>query len=304
MSATMREPLRPAPGPHGGRTAPAPGRGRRAWAALGAAGLRAVAMGLVAFLLLALVGPLLWGKDPLAVDLQSALQGPSGTHPFGTDELGRDVFARFLVGARISLAVGVCAVFCSSVVGTLIGAFTGLVGGPVDAVIGRALDGVLAFPALIMGMALAVAMGPGAVSVGLAIAVTGVPWYARTVRSEVLSLRSREFIDAQRVLGAPTGHILIRHVLPSVLGGVAVQASLGIAYAVLAIAGLGFLGLGIQPPTPEWGGMITEGRTYLISGQWWMSIFPGLGILALVTLSMALGEGLRDHLDPHGKLRR
>ncbi|MBB4661418.1 ABC transporter permease [Conexibacter arvalis] len=302
MSATVPEAARPAPGPRGGGRSPAPVR--RAWAAVGEAGLRVVAIGLVAFLALALVGPPLWGKDPLAVALPDALQPPSAAHPFGTDELGRDVLARFLVGARISLAVGVCAVFASSVVGTLIGAFTGLVGGVVDAVIGRALDGVLAFPALIMGMALAVAMGPGPLSVGLAIAVTGVPWYARTVRSEVLSLRSREFIDAQRVLGAPTGHILTRHVLPSVLGGVAVQASLGIAYAVLAIAGLGFLGLGIQPPTPEWGGMITAGRTYLISGQWWMSIFPGLGILALVTLSMALGEGLRDHLDPHGKLRR
>jgi peptide/nickel transport system permease protein len=303
--------------PHSGQPAPATaggpppaaaattarrGRLRRLAATIEEAGMRNVLIGIALFILLAALGPIVWGKSATTVQLADALQAPSGAHPMGTDEFGRDVLARFLGGARISLLLGFSAVVGAAVVGAVVGAFIGFYGGVVDTVVSRFLDGLLAFPALVMGMTLALAMGPGALPAGLAVAVTGIPWYARVVRSEVLSLRTREFVDAQRALGSSRLHILTRHIMPSIVGGVSVQASLGVAYAVLAIAGLGFLGLGVQPPTPEWGQMITGGRTYLTSGQWWISIFPGFGILVLVTLSIVLGERMRDHLDPHGKV--
>lgn len=272
------------------------------WRALTEAGFRNVSIGIAIFLLVALLGPVIWSKDPALQSLRGALAAPSGPHPFGTDEFGRDVLARFLGGARISLLLGVASVLSAAAIGTLIGAVCGFFGGAIDAVLSRALDGVLAFPAVVMGLALALAMDPGALPAGIAVAVTGVPWYARVVRSEVLSLRAREFVDAQRALGAGRFHILFKHILPSVIGGVSVQASLGIAYAVLAIAGLGFLGLGVQQPTPEWGAMITGGRGYLTDGKWWISVIPGFGILILVSLSIALGERMRDHFDPHGKI--
>jgi peptide/nickel transport system permease protein len=272
------------------------------WRAAGEAGMRFIVVAIAVFFLIALVGPIVWGRNPLGVNLGETLRGPSGSHPFGTDAYGRDVFARFLYGARLSVLLGVGTVLTGAVIGLALGAFSGLVGGTTDSVISRALDGVLAFPALILGMGFALAIGAGALSAALAVCIAGVPWYARVVRSEVLSLRSREFIDAERALGARRARILRRHIVPSVLGGLTVQASLGVAYAVLAIAGLGFLGLGVRAPTPEFGAMITEGRNYLLSGQWWISIFPGVGLLILVGLSLALGEALRDQLDPYGKL--
>ena len=272
------------------------------WRAAGRAGMRFILVGIALYVLVALLGPVVWGKNPLAVNLGHVLKAPSASHPFGTDEYGRDVLARFLSGARLSLALGVGAVAGGALIGLVVGAFIGYVGGPVDAAVSRALDGILAFPALILGMAFGLGIGAGGLSATLAVGIAGIPWYARVVRSEVLSLRSREFIDAERALGAKRGRILRRHVIPSVLGGLTVQASLGVAYAVLAIAGLGFLGLGVRPPTPEFGAMITEGRDYLTSGQWWISIFPGVGLLILVGLSMALGEALRDQMDPYGKL--
>ena len=275
---------------------------RSGWTAAGTAGLRFVLVGLALFVVVALLGPVVWRQNPLAINLTAVLRPPSASHPFGTDEYGRDVLARFLGGARLSLLLGVGAVAGGALIGLVLGAFGGLVGGLIDSVISRTLDGVLAFPALIMGLGFALAIGASGLSAALAVMIAGVPWYARVVRSEVLSLRSRDFIDAERALGAPRLLILRRHIITSVTGGLTVQASLGVAYAVLAIAGLGFLGLGVRPPTPEFGAMITEGRDYLLSGQWWIAIFPGVGLLVLVGLSLALGEALRDQLDPYGKL--
>jgi peptide/nickel transport system permease protein len=277
-------------------------RAQSVWRVAERGGFRWALVGGVVFLLVAIFGPLVWPDDPSSVNLDNALLAPSLDHPMGTDEYGRDVLARFLVGMRISLALGVASVVVAAAVGLVLGAVSGFLGGVPDQLIGRGQDAVLAFPALVMGMGVALAIGPGALAAGLAVTITGIPWYARVVRSEVLSLKTREFVEAERALGASRRHILMNHIMPSMVGGVAVQASLGIAYAVLAIAGLGFLGLGVQPPTPEWGAMITEGRQYLASGQWWISIFPGFGILILVTLSIAIGEALRDYWDPHGKL--
>lgn len=284
-------------------TAAAVGQWLRArWREAGHSGMRFILVSIALYILVAVIGPVIWGKNPLAVNLSDVLKAPSSAHPFGTDEYGRDVLARSLYGARLSLLLGVGAVVGGALIGLVVGAFIGFVGGTIDAAVSRALDGILAFPALILGMAFALGIGAGGLSAALAVGIAGIPWYARVVRSEVLSLRSREFIDAERALGAKRSRILRRHVIPSVLGGLTVQASLGVAYAVLAIAGLGFLGLGVRPPTPEFGAMITEGRDYLTSGQWWISIFPGIGLLILVGLSMALGEALRDQLDPYGRV--
>ncbi len=272
------------------------------WRAAGDAGLRSSLTAIAIFVVIALLGPVFWGHDPQGVDLGHVLKGPSGSHPFGTDEYGRDVLARCLYGIRLSLLIGVGAVAGGALIGLVIGAISGFVGGALDTVISRALDGLLAFPALILGMGFALALGAGALSAALAVGIAGIPWYARVVRSEVLSLRARDFIDAERALGAPRGLILRRHVIPSVTGGLIVQSSLGVAYAVLAVAGLGFLGLGVRPPTPELGAIVTDGRDYLLTGQWWISIFPGLCLLVLVGLALGLGEALRDHLDPYGKL--
>jgi peptide/nickel transport system permease protein len=276
----------------------------RWWSAAGKAGTRLVLVSIVVYVVVALIGPLVWTKDPNAVVLGQRLLSPSGAHPFGTDEFGRDVLARVLSGARLSLGLGVGAVLGGALVGLGLGALSGFVGGMLDGGVARTLDGLLAFPPLILGLAFALAVGAGGLAAALAVGIAGIPWYARTVRSEVLSLKTRDFIDAERALGAPRRLILVRHILPSVTGGLAVQASLGVAYALLAIAGLGFLGLGVHPPTPEFGAMITEGRTFIQGGQWWISVFPGLGLLLLVSLSLALGESLRDHFDPYGKLDR
>jgi peptide/nickel transport system permease protein len=272
------------------------------WAAAGRAGLRFAIVGIAIYVIVALLGPGLWSQGSLTIHLGDALKAPSAAHPFGTDEYGRDVLARFLVGARLSLLLGIGAVAGGAAIGLLVGAFSGLVGGSVDAVITRILDGILAFPALILGLGFALAIGAGGLAAALAVGIAGIPWYARVVRAEVMALRSHDFIDAERGLGAPRSRIFWRHVIPSVTGGLTVQASLGVGYAVLAIAGLGFLGLGVRPPSPEFGAMITEGRNSLLNGQWWISIFPGVGLLILVGLSLGLGETLRDQLDPYGKL--
>lgn len=262
--------------------------------------LQVLGVAVLAFALLAAIGPFLWQIDSSQMVLSERLQAPSFEHPFGTDQFGRDVLARFLEGARLSAVFGASTVLLAGSIGTVLGTAAGLLRGMTDLIIGRLLDAILAFPALILAMAIAIALKPSAFSAGVAVVVVGVPWYARRVRSEVLSLRTRPFIEAEYVIGASQSHIILRHLLPSVLGGVVAQASLGIGYAVLTLAALGFLGLGVQPPTPEWGSMITEGRRYLLAGNWWLSIFPGIGIVSLVALSFSTGDALSDRLSIHG----
>lgn len=247
-------------------------------------------------LLAALLGPLIWPYGPDQILLADRLKPPSALHPFGTDQFGRDVLARFLSGARLSILFGLVCVVSAAILGTLFGLVAGLHGGWVDSVISRLLDAVLAFPALILAMAVAIAFKPGILSAASAVIIVAVPWYARRVRSEVLSLRSRPYVEAAYVLGASRLRIIFLHILPSLLSGVVAQASLGVGYAVLTLSALGFLGLGVQPPVAEWGSMITDGRRYLFGGNWWLSIFPGLGIVVLVALAFVLGNHLSDRL--------
>ncbi|MDP3718456.1 MAG: ABC transporter permease [Acidobacteriota bacterium] len=245
----------------------------------------------------ALLAPWVLPWDANTQVLASRLEGPSWQHWFGLDELGRDILARVLLGARVSLLVGVVVVGVSAVVGMAVGAVSGYYGGRIDQVIGRIMDVLMAFPGMLLAIALVAVLGPSLTNVVLALAVIGWVGYARLVRGQVLRAREFEYVVAARALGASTVRILARHVLPTALPPVMVQATLGMAGAMLAEAALSFLGLGVQPPTPSWGTMINGGRVHLLDAPH-LTIFPGL-FLAIVVLGFNfLGDGLRDAIDP------
>jgi len=245
----------------------------------------------------ALAGPSLAPHDPTAQDLSRRLEGPSLAHPFGLDELGRDILARILAGARISLLVGLSVVGVSSILGTLFGSLAGYYGGRVDDAISRVVDVLMAFPGILLAIALVAVLGPSLGNVILALSVIGWVGYARLVRGQALRARELEFVQAARALGAGSGRIVVRHVLPGALPAVVVQATLGMGGAIIAEAALSFLGLGVQPPTPSWGTMLDAGRSHLFDAPH-LTIFPGLAIALLVLGFNFLGDGLRDRVDP------
>ncbi len=247
--------------------------------------------------LAAVVGPSLSPYDPAAQELVRRLEPPSMAHPFGLDELGRDILARLLAGARISLLVGIAVVSVSSVVGTVLGSIAGYFGGRVDEVISRVVDVLMAFPGILLAIALVAVLGPSLVNVVLALSVIGWVGYARLVRGQALRAREFEFVQAARALGAGPARIVLVHVLPTALPAVVVQATLGMAGAIIAEASLSFLGLGVQPPTPSWGTMLDAGRAHLFDAPH-LTIFPGLAIALLVLGFNFLGDGLRDRVDP------
>ena len=248
----------------------------------------------------ALTAPWLLPWDPATQDLANRLQGPTWQHWFGLDELGRDILARVLLGARVSLLVGVIVVGVSSVLGMAIGGVSGYYGGRVDQLIGRVMDVLMAFPGMLLAIALVAVLGPSLVNVVLALTVIGWVGYARLVRGQVLRAREFDYVTAARALGAKTPRILMQHVLPSAVPALLVQATLGMAGAILSEAALSFLGLGVQPPTPSWGSMINGGRVHLLDAPH-LTIFPGV-LLAIVVLGFNfLGDGLRDALDPRRK---
>jgi len=245
----------------------------------------------------ALAAPLVLPWDPAFQDLPNRLQGPTWQHWFGLDELGRDILARVLLGARVSLMVGIVVVGVSSIVGMAVGGVSGYYGGRIDQMIGRIMDVLMAFPGMLLAIALVAVLGPSLLNVVLALAVIGWVGYARLVRGQVLRAREFEYVTAAKTLGAGTLRILTRHVLPSALPPLLVQATLGMAGAILSEAALSFLGLGVQPPTPSWGTMINGGRVHLLDAPH-LTIFPGL-LLAVVVLGFNfLGDGLRDSIDP------
>ena len=245
----------------------------------------------------AVFAPWLTDRPPAQQDLRARLQPPSMTHPFGTDEFGRSLYARVLYGARVSLLTGLIPVVAALLVGSTIGLVAGYTGGRVDALLMRAMDVLLAFPSLLLALAVVGTLGPGLVNAVIAIAVVDVPQYARLVRSVVLGTREEDYVHAARALGAGHARVMLRHVFPSAIGPIVVQATLGIGFAILAIAGLSFLGLGVQPPTADWGEMLARGRRYLPDATWLM-IFPGLAVSLTVLAFNLLGDGLRDALDP------
>ena len=249
------------------------------------------------FVLSAVFAPLLAPMDPIQQILSQRLKPPSAGHWLGMDQLGRDVLSRLLFGAPISLTVGLVVVGSASTLGTLVGLIAGYARGTVDELLMRLTDIFLAFPPLILAMAIAGALGPSLNNAMIAIATVTWPVYARLVRGQVLSLREREFVEAAFSIGASTPRILFRHLLPNALAPILVQASFDMGGAILSAAGLSFIGFGARPPTPEWGVMISEGSKFF-STQPWLSFFPGLAILLTVAAFNLIGDGLRDAFDP------
>lgn len=261
-------------------------------------------LGMVIFLVVvaASIGaPLLTPYDPLELDFGQSLLPPSGEHLTGTDEMGRDLFTRILYGGRISLLAAAMVIVMAGVVGTVLGSIAGYSGGLVDELIMRTSDLFLAFPGLVLAIAIAAALGPSLENALVAISLVWWPWYARLLRGQVLSMKHSQYVEAALALGASDGRVLFRHILPNCVGPLTVQVSLDAGAAILSTASLSFIGVGAQPPTPEWGALIAVGREYMLS-QWWYPTFPGFAILLTVLGLNLMGDGLRNILDP--RLRR
>ncbi|MDG5761792.1 ABC transporter permease [Natronococcus sp. A-GB1] len=258
---------------------------------------------IVAFLFaVAIVGPVLTPYDPTSQDLANGLQPPSLAHPFGTDQLGRDMLTRIVYGARFSLGIAIAVTSIRVVLGTTVGLVAGYVGGWVDEFLMRLVDIQLAFPGLILALVIAGVLGPSLRNVMIALAIVGWATYARVVRGNVLSVKERDYVAASRLLGTPPRRITKRHLLPNAINPVIVLATLNLGTVVLATAGLSFLGLGAQPPTPEWGTMLASGRNHL-RDAWWIVNIPGVAIMLTVLGFNLLGDGLRDTLDPKQQSR-
>lgn len=251
----------------------------------------------VLVVLTALLARLIAPYDPIANNIRAALQPPSSLYFFGTDRFGRDVFSRVVFGSQLSLLVGLVSVAISATFGTLLGLTSGFFGGWIDDVIGRVMDVLFSFPALVLAIAIAATLGPGITNAIIAIAVVYAPLFGRVVRGPVLVERSKDYVEAARALGVGSSRLILRHVLPNVLSPLIVQVTLTISHAILLESYLSFLGLGTQPPYPSWGTMLQENRTFLETAPW-TSLFPGLAIMLAVLAFNLLGDGIRDVLDP------
>ena len=267
------------------------GRLRRSYFAL--LGGSVVLLVIVAAVLAPVVAP----YDPSARDVRQLLQGPSLDNPLGTDEIGRDTLSRIIYGARVSLLVGIIAVGISMLIGVPLGLVAGYGRGLADSVIMRVMDGLLAFPTLVLALAITAMLGPSLNNAMIAIGITGIPNFARLVRGQVLALRDQEYVQAARSVGAKNVRILGKHILPNTMAPIIVQTSIAIPTAILAEAGLSFLGLGIQPPQPSWGAMLNTARGYLQHSAW-LAVWPGIAIFVTVLAFNFLGDALRDTLDP------
>ena len=265
---------------------------------------RTAMAGLAVLILFALSGifaPYLAQYDPYRSDLENSLTGPSRTHWLGTDELGRDILSRIVYGARVSMVIGTISVSIGVVLGVPVGLFGGYFGGRFDLLSQRVVDVLLGFPGIILAIVLVTVLGVGLINVMIAVGIVSIPTYARLIRGQVLALKSLEFVEAARVLGGSTGRIVFRHILPNTLAVLIVQTTLQVASAILSAAALGFLGLGVQQPTAEWGAMLSTARQYIQLAPHTL-IFPGLAIMLTVLGFNLLGDGLRDALDPRMKL--
>ncbi|MGI8476445.1 MAG: ABC transporter permease [Thermomicrobiales bacterium] len=259
------------------------------------------------FVLLAMVGsaalaPLIAPYDPIAQDSQAIRAAPSMSHLFGADSFGRDVFSRVLYGGRLSLPVGLVAVGIAALIGVAFGLISGYYGGLVDTAVMRAVDLMLAFPGILLAMSLVAILGTSLFNLMLAVGIASIPEYTRVVRASVLSAREAEYVTAARVSGARDRTMMFRHILPNILPPIIVLMTLGIAGAIILGSTLSFLGLGVKPPKPEWGNMLSDGRA-MMRHFWWVSFFPGLAIMVTVLSINLLGDGLRDALDPRQRNR-
>lgn len=245
----------------------------------------------------AIFAPLVAPYDPIAQDIQRLLEGPTTDHPLGTDELGRDTLSRVIYGSRVSLLVGIIAVGISLLMGVTLGLVAGYGRGMIDAIIMRFMDGLLAFPTLVLALAITAMLGPSLNNVMIAIGITGIPNFARLVRGQVLILRDLEYVQAARSVGTRDIRIMTKHILPNTMAPIIVQTSIAIPAAILAEAGLSFLGLGVQPPASSWGAMLNTARGYMQHTPW-LAIAPGVAIFVTVMAFNFLGDALRDTLDP------
>ena len=252
---------------------------------------------LLCFVLVAIFADFIAPYDPLAEIVPDGLQAPSSAHWMGADRLGRDLLSRVIFGTRLSLLVGLVSVIIGTVAGTLIGLTSGYYGGWVDSITMRVIDAMLAFPGLLLALSVVIALGTGIRNVMLAVGIGGIPQYARLTRATTLSARENVYVDAARVIGCSNLRIMVQHILPNVIAPIIVVSTLQVGAAILSGATLSFLGLGAQPPTPEWGLMVSDGRTYL-GKAYWLSTFPGLAITTVVIATNLMGDGLREALDP------
>ena len=275
----------------------------RAWKNYAASvGAVAGAAGLVVLILITIFARWIEPYDPIAVQPKLALESPSTSHWLGTDQYGRDVLSRVIAGAHISLEIGLFAVAISVVLGMTLGLIAGYSESFVDAIIMRFIDMLLAFPGLLLAIAIVAALGASIRNVILAVGIGTIPVYARVVRGTVLSIKREAYVDAARVAGCSSSRVIVRHILPNIIAPVVILATIGVAYSILNGAALSFLGFGVQPPRSEWGLMVSEGRTYL-RDAWWITTGPG-GALAITVLAMNLvGDGFRDAFDPRGRRR-
>jgi peptide/nickel transport system permease protein len=250
------------------------------------------------FLVLALVGPWIAPFDPLETDPSKVLQPPSAQHWFGTDQLGRDILSRVIVATGLDFGMALAAVLLSFGIGCALGACAGYYGGWIDRVVSRIADTIMAFPLFVLAMAIVAALGNTVENIIYATAIINLPFYIRVARSEVNVRRNAGFVEAARLAGNTEARILAFHLFPNILPPVMVQISLNMGWAILNAAGLSFIGLGVRPPQPEWGIMVAEGASYMISGEWWVSFFPGVVLMLAVFCFNLLGDGLRDMIDP------
>lgn len=254
------------------------------------------------WVIVALVAPFVAPFDPTGINFADKLVAPGvNGHILGTDQYGRDVLSRIMYGARISIWCGVISVGISLVIGTILGGIAGYYGGLVSIVIMRVMDAMCAFPSLVLAIVIASVMGRGTVSAMIAVGIVSIPDYARLMFAETSSIRGRPYIEAGVAIGLKNNQLIARHVLPNCMSQLLVKATLGLGFAILTVSSLSFLGMGVQPPTPEWGNMISEGRGYIISGEWWMTTFPGLAIMTSILGFNLVGDGVRDILDPRNR---
>jgi peptide/nickel transport system permease protein len=244
-----------------------------------------------------LLAPQITRFDPSAITPRDRLLPPGAEHWFGTDAFGRDIYTRVVYGARVSLVIGVVSVVIATLLGVTMGVIAGYFGGWIDALIMRGVDVMLAFPGILLALVIVAVLGPDLLNAMIAVGISAAPTYARVTRGAVLQTKTNLYMDAATVLGVPTAQIILRHLLPNILGPIVVVTTLGVAGAIIAGASLSFLGLGAKPPTPEWGLMLSEGRNFLRQA-WWITTFPGLAIMLTVLSINLLGDGLRDALDP------
>ena len=253
---------------------------------------------LVLFVVLAIIGPWIAPYDPLMTNSNLTLARPSLSHPFGADALGRDILSRVIVATRLDISMAVGAVAISFALGTWLGAIAGYYGGWIEALIGRLMDTIMAFPLFVLAMGIVAALGNSVANIVLATAIINLPFYARFARAEISARRELAYVEAAKMSGHSGLAILARHLIPNILPTMVVQASLNLGWAILNAAGLSFIGLGVRPPTPEWGIMVSEGASYIFSGEWWTFTFPGFALVLAVFCFNLVGDGLRDIIDP------